>query len=173
MKTKKYITPLITIAVIGLLICYFINQSKLNGSTLESRELRLKEISNLGESTNIDQEITIDGYIISGYTTDNNRYGLAVFVPAGNGKYDFQTNINGQKDELIFLDYTINTKLYTLVWANKADLDYAEITYTTEGKTGETIRLDAKNNKIIYTEAPSNDFSVKYRFIDENGKIYE
>lgn len=173
MKAKKCIIPLITIAVIGLLISYFINQSKLNGSTLESRELRLREISNLGEITTINQEITIDGYIISGYTTNNNRYGLAVFAPAGNGKYDFQTNINRQNDELIFLDYTINTKFYTLVWANKADLDYSEITYTIKGKTGETIKLDAKNNKIIYTEAPSNDFSVKYRFIDKNGKIYE
>jgi hypothetical protein len=154
------------------LITFFINQNKLNGSTIESRELRLREISNLGEVTTIDQEITVDGYIISGYTAKNNKYELAVFVPVGNGKYDFQTNANRQNKELLFLTTIINEKQYNLFWANKADLDYAEITYTIDGKAGETIKLDAKNNKIIYTEAPLSDFSVEYRFVDVNGNRY-
>lgn len=89
MNAKKYGIPLIAIVVIILLISHFVNQSKLNGSTLKSRELRLREISNLGELTSIDQEIKIDSYIISGYITNNHRYGLAVFAPSGNGKYDF------------------------------------------------------------------------------------
>jgi len=171
MKAKKYIIPFITIVVIGLLISLYVNQSKLNGSTLESRELRLREISNLGEITTIDQEITIDGYIISGYNAKNNQHGLAVFVPESKGKYKFQTNVNRQNGELIFLTATVNEKLYNLFWANKTDLDYAEITYTIDGKTGEVIKLDAKNNKIIYTEAPSSDFSVEYHFVDKNGKF--
>lgn len=174
MKAKKCIIPLITIVIIGILISCFVNQIKLNGSTLKSRELRLRKISKLGETTTIEQEISIDGYIISGYTTNNNQHGLAVFTPTGNGKHEFQQNINKHNDELIFLDYYINSKFYTIVWANKADLDYAEITYTVEDKTGETIKLDAQNDKIIYTQAPSsNHYSLEYRFIDKNGKIYE
>ena len=173
MKLKKYIIPFSIIVIAGFLIIFFINQNKLNGSTIESRELRLREISNLGQVTTIDQEITIDGYIISGYTAKNNQYGLAVFVPEGNGKYVFQTNTNRQNNELLFLTTIINAKQYNLFWAKKADLDYAEITYTIDGKTGETIKLDAKNNKILYTEAPSNDFSVEYHFVDKNGIIYE
>lgn len=82
-------------------------------------------------------------------------------------------NVNRQNDRLIFWDRTINRKFYNLFWANKADLDYAEITYTIDGRIGETIKLDAKNNKILYTEVPSNDFSVEYRFVDKNGIIYE
>lgn len=67
----------------------------------------------------------------------------------------------------------INEKQYNLFWANKADLDYAEITYMIDGKAGETIEMDAQNNQIIYTEAPSNDFSVEYYFVDINGNQYK
>ncbi|BCK01578.1 hypothetical protein bsdcttw_46180 [Anaerocolumna chitinilytica] len=38
---------------------------------------------------------------------------------------------------------------------------------------GETVKLDAKNNVIIYTEAPVKDFSVKYCFVDKNGNRYK
>ncbi|PHV71023.1 hypothetical protein CS063_06720 [Sporanaerobium hydrogeniformans] len=173
MKLKKYSVPLVMLIFIGFLIGFFINKSKWSGATIESRELRLREISNLGEATTIDQEIMIDGYIISGYTTKNNRHGLAVFAPIGNDKYEFQTNVTRPNDKLIFTTATINQRLYNLFWANKADLDYAEITYTMDGKTGEAIKLDARNNKIIYKEAPSNDFSVECYFVDVNGKRYE
>ena len=173
MKLKKYTLPFTMIIIVGLLIGFFINQSKLNGSTIESRELRLKEISNLGEVTTIDQEILIDDYVISGYTTKNNRYGLAVFAPTGNGQYEFQTNVNRRNDELAFTTTTINQALYNVFWANKADLDYAEITYTIDGKTGETIKVDAQNNQIIYTKAPSKDFSVEYHFVNIHGDRYQ
>lgn len=78
--------------IAGLLIGFFVNQNKLNGSTVESRELRLRQISNSGKVTTINKEITIEDYII---------------------------------------------------------------------------------NKINYTEAPLNDFSVEYYFVDINGNRYE
>ena len=173
MKLKKYIAPLAMIIIAGLLIGFFISQSKFDGSTTESRELRLKEISSLGTVTTIDQEITIDGYIISGYTAKNDQHGLAVFAHTGNGYYEFQTNVTGPKDKLVFTIVTINKISYSLFWANKANLDYADITYTIDNKTEKTIKLDAQNNKIIYLEAPSNDFSVEYNFVDVNGMRYE
>lgn len=66
---------------------------------------------------------------------------------------------------LIYPTATINQKLCNLFWANKTDLDYAEITYTIYGKIIQLIKLAAKNNKIIYTEAPSKDFSVEHHFV--------
>ena len=65
MKSKKYIIPLIAIIVIGVVISIFVIQNMNGCDTLENRERRLREISNLGEVTNIDQEISIDDYIIS------------------------------------------------------------------------------------------------------------
>lgn len=173
MNLKKFTIPLIEIVVVGIVISVFVIQNTNRCDTLENRERRLKEISNLGEVTHIDQETTIDDYIISGYITKNDRYGLAVFAPTGDGKYEFQTNINRQNDELIFIAATINQTPYNLFWANKLNLDYAEITYTIAGKTGETIKIDAQNNQIIYTEAPAIDYNVEYIFVDKNGTRYE
>jgi hypothetical protein len=78
-----------------------------------------------------------------------------------------------EDNELVFMTTTINHKPYNLFWANKANLDYAEITYTLSGVVGKTVKLDAKDNIIIYTEAPAKDFSVEYCFVDKNGNRYE
>lgn len=94
---------------------------------------------------------------------------MAVFATDGDGVYRFQTNANRFNDELAFITVYINRKPYNVFWANKMDLDYAEIAYTIDGNIGETIKLDAKDNKIIYTEAPSSEFSVEYYFFDING----
>lgn len=173
MKIKRYILPLIIVVSVGLLIITLNNQDKLNGSTIESRELMLKEISTLGEATAINQEIVIEDYIVSGYVADRNQHGLAIFVPNEGGKYRLQTHVSRQKNDLIYISATINQKLYNLFWANKDELDYAEITYTVGGKNGETMRLDASDNKILYREAPSNSFTIEYCFVDKNGNRYE
>lgn len=174
LKNKKYVIPCVVGAIlIVLLASFFAMRSRPDCSTLESRELRLSELSNLDGDTHISCEIEIDGYIVSGYSSSNHKYGLAIFEPQGNGKYKFQTNSTRENDELVFMTAIINQKSYNLFWANKADLDYAEITYTLSGMVGETVKLDAKDNIIIYTEAPAKDFSVKYCFVDKNGNRYE
>lgn len=174
MKNKKNIIPCVVSAIlIILLVSFFAMRSHPDGSTMESRELRLSELSKLDGNAHISCEIEIDGYIVSGYNSSNNKYGLAIFEPQGDGKYKFQTNITRESDELAFMTAIINQKSYNLFWANKADLDYAEITYTLSGMVGETVKLDAKNNVIIYTVAPAKDFSVKYCFVDKNGNRYE
>lgn len=119
-----------------------------------------------------DYLVRIDDYIISGYVTKNSRYGLAVFAAEGDRAYRFQSNVNRFNDELALIAVIINHKQYNVFWANRPDLDYAELTYTVDGMIEEPINLDAKDNKIIYTEAPSNDFSVEYCFFDINGNCY-
>ncbi|MEA4816082.1 MAG: hypothetical protein VB120_04395 [Lachnospiraceae bacterium] len=171
---KKHVIPCVVGAILIILsISFFAMRSRSDGSTLESRELRLSELSKLDGDAHISCEIEIDGYIVSGYSNSNDKYGLAIFEPQKDGKYQYQTNTTRENDELVFMTTTINQKSYNLFWANKADLDYAEITYTLSGIAGETVKLDAKDNVIIYTEAPAKDFSVEYCFVDKNGDRFE
>ena len=173
MRLKKHIIPVVVVLGAILIISVFMIKNMNYCDTLENREQRLREISNLGEITSIDQEISLDDYIISGYTTKNNRHGLAMFVPTGNGKYEFQRNLNKQNYELLFLAVTINQTHYDLFWANKANLDYAEITYTVDGKSSEIITVNVQDNQIIYIEAPAKDYNVNYIVVDKNGTRYE
>lgn len=71
---------------------------------------------------------------MSGYITSKNRYGLAFFAPNAHGKYDLQTAINSHNNELLFKNHIINNKRYTFLWANKTDLDYAELIYKSDEK---------------------------------------
>lgn len=173
MKSKRGVTSLIAIMIVVIVATIFMIKDINNCDTVKNRELRLRRVDNLGEVTTIDQELTIDDYVISGYTTKNNRHGLAVFSPTGDGKYEFQTNVNRQNDELIFTIATINQTLYNVFWANKANLDYAEITYTINGETDETLTIDAQDNQIIYVKAPVTHYNVEYIFVDKNGTRYE
>lgn len=174
MQNKKYI-KLITVGFVSfiLLIVYFFTQSNPDGSSIESRELILNKLSKVNDNAHISYELKIDDYIVSGYICSNNKHGLAIFKPQGNGKYKFQTNYLREKDELIHGNVIINEKFYDLYWANKSDLDYAEITYIFSNKSNETMTLDATDNKIIYKEAPSNNYAVEYVFVDTNGNRYE
>lgn len=174
MKNKKYIIPIAVSSVfIVLLLAFFTMQSNPNGSTVESREMILNKLNNIDGNAHIGSEIKIDDYIVSGYISSNNKHGLAIFEPQGNGKYRFQTNFLREKDELVYGNIIINQKFYDLFWANKADLDYAEISYIVSNKPEENLKLDATDNKIIYMEAPSNDYAVEYVFVDTNGNRYE
>lgn len=174
LKVKRYIIPIIVVvALIALLIELFVVQSKLDGSSLESRELRLNKLSKLSDNAHIASEIKIDNYIISGYTCLNNEYGLAIFEPQNDGKYKFQTNYLRKNDEIIVGHTIVNQINYNLFWANEADLDYAEITYTAQGKAPKTVKLDATNNKILYYESPYKDYTVEVIFFDIHGNRYE
>ncbi len=91
MKRKKYMILILDVVFIAIIIYYNIYRSDRNVSTQESRQLQLREIEVLGENVTIIQELRIEDYIISGYTCDNDQYGLAIFAPRGNGNYEFQS----------------------------------------------------------------------------------
>lgn len=172
MKNKKYIILIAVGFVFIILLIFFFTQSNPDGSSVESRELMLSK-SKINDNAHISYEIKIDNYIVSGYISSNNKHGLAMFEPKGNGKYKFPFSYLIDKDALIHCNVIINHKSYDLFWANKADLDYAEITYIFPNKSEETLKLDAKGNKIIYKEAPSNNYAIQYVFVDTNGNRYE
>ena len=133
----------------------------------------LNKLSKINDNAHISYDIKIDNYIVSGYISSNNKHGLAIFELQGNGKYKFQSNYLREKDALIHWNVIINRKSYDLFWANKADLDYAEITYIFSDKSEETLKLDAAGNRIIYKEVPSNNYAIQYVFVDTNGNRYE
>ena len=171
MKRKEYIFAAAIVLILSIVsVCFFFQQSKLDGTTLESRELRLNQSDN---GIHIASEIKIDEHIVSGIIDANNKYGLAIFEPEDDNKYKLQTRFSRDNDE-IAIGYTIVNEIgYDLFWYNHADLDYAEITYTVQGKKLEPIKLDAKENKILYYKAPSNDYSVEVTFYDTQGNQYE
>ncbi|WHH59719.1 hypothetical protein [Petroclostridium sp. X23] len=170
MKRKKYILVAAIIILSVVFISFFFQQCKPDGSTLESRELRLSQSDN---GIHIAAEIKIDEHIISGIIDANNKYGLAIFEPEDNNKYKLQTRFLRDNDEIITGHTVINGTGYDLFWYNQADLDYAQVTYTVQGKKLEPIKLDARENKILYYKAPSNDYSIEVTFYDTQGNRYE
>jgi hypothetical protein len=171
-KRKKYIFAVAAILILSFVfISFFFQQSKLDGSTLESRELRLNQSDNNG--IHIASEIQIDEHIISGIVDANNKYGLAIFAPEDNNKYRLQTRFLRDNGQIITGHTIINEIDYDLFWYNQADLDYAKITYTVQGKKLEPIKLDAGENKILYHKAPSNNYSVEVTYYDTHGNQYE
>ena len=170
-KKTRVLLLLAALVVVGCLIVYF---DGLVGNTVESRELRLRQIEGLGESVTIGQELELAGYIVSGYTTAGIRpYGLAVFKPAGVGRYRLQSRSSAYSNQIIEISTRIDETHYSFFWANKADLAYAEITYTMDGKAGETIRLDATDNRIVVAEAPAEkSYGAEFYFYDQNGNRY-
>lgn len=151
-------------------ISFFFQQCKLDGSTLESRELQLNQSDN---GIHIASEIKIDEHIVSGIIDANNKYGLAIFEPEDNDKYKLQTRSLRDNSEIIIEHTIVNETDYDLFWYNQADLDYAKVTYTVQGKKLEPIKLDVRENKILYHKAPSNDYSVDVSFYDSKGNQYE
>lgn len=174
MKRTTYIFVFIIFVVIAdFFIGTYLKPQAFDCADIENRTLRLREVTDLGESTLIATEITIDGYLISGYSSENGKYGLAIFEPKEDETYEFSGNYSVESDQVLFGNTTINGKQYDLFWANQADLEYAEITYSNSGEPAEPLKLDATGNQIVYNEAPSNDYSVAYAFVDMNGNRYE
>lgn len=171
MRMKKYIFAVATILILSIaFVSFFFQQSKLDGSTVESRELRLNQSDN---GIHIASEIKIDEHIISGIIAANNKYGLAIFGPEDNNKYKLQTRLLRDNGEIIIGHTVVNETGYDLFWYNQLNLDYAEIEYTVQGKKLEPIKLDARENRILYYKAPSNDYSVEVTFYDTQGNSYE
>ena len=65
----------------------------------------------------------------------------------------------------------INGVQYNLFWANKADLDYAQIVYSTSYGEQE-YRLDASNNKILYLQVPYKSYEAPAVFVAKDGDVY-
>ena len=172
MKKKLSLIVLVTIICVTAAFAYVFSALP-KGNTRESRESILNAaISKSGDWT-IATEIELDGYIISGAYSTDDRSALAIFEPEGNGNYRFRTSTNRNNDEIIVSGAVINGKWYDLVWFHGAKTEYAEITYTISGQRQDALRFSTENMDILYQEQPAKEYSIQVVYYDSDGKKYE
>ena len=170
MKKKLVIYGMLIAAVLLVGICFLAFHNKTDCSSVELREEYLRQLGTL-QNVSIGTEIMIDDNIISGYTSANGSYGIAIFEPSHGDNYKFRINYNSTENEILTASLLINNVPYDLFWANKADLDVAQITYyTTEGS--QEYELDASNNKILYLQSPEKNYTVSAVFVTVEGEYY-
>ena len=167
--------PILTFTVILAFIVGFGAIQYFNrpdGSTLESREKICAEFPR-GKDWKIAIEQELNDYIISGIYSRDGMSGIAVFEPYGNGKYKLLSREWREQDEIIITGTIIDQQWYGIVWFNGAETDYAEITYTYDGKKQEPIIHNAKGMEIFINSAPAKDYSIDVVYYDSEGNKYE
>ncbi len=143
-----------------------------DGSTLESREEICAEFPR-GKDWKISVEQKLDDYIISGIYSRDGMCGVAIFEPWGNGKYKLQSREWRNQDEIVITGATFNGTWHDIIWFNGAKTDYAEITYTYDGKKQEPIIHNSKGMDIFINPAPSDDYTLDVSYYDSEGNKYE
>ena len=167
---KKILLPILIIMV--CIIVYFI-WSQPSGNTIESREQILNNEVAKGNNWTISKEVEIEGYIISGAYSADNKSTLAIFKPISNNKYKFVKSINCNNDEIIISRAIINNNNYDLIWFNGAKTQYAEIIYTIDGQIQDTLKYNTTDMDIIYNKNPEKEYTINVRYYDNKGNKYE
>ena len=170
MKRKKLLIFSAVILVLCVLCLNAADNAKYGGKTLESRQ---NQLCRNGRDIHISQEMTLDGYIVSAINEGSRTHGLAVFEPLENGKYRLQSSTQRNNNMVVIADAYINGQWYNLFWADKPNLDYAQIEYSHNGKTLEALTLDASGNKILYCKTPYANYTLNAVFYDTDGNVYE
>ncbi len=161
--------------LVALVICFGAVQyfNRPDGSTLQSREEICAEFPK-GKDWKIAIEQEFKDYIISGIYSRDEMSGIAVFKPYGNGKYKLHSREWREQDRIIITGITIDNMWYDVIWFNGAKTDYAEITYTLDGKKQAPIIHNAKGMEIFINPAPTNDeYGIEVVYYDDAGNKYE
>lgn len=143
------------------------------GDTAESREEILNASVQKGSDWSIVKEIEIDSYIISAACSSDNMALLAVFEPESDNGYSFVNSAAGSADEIIIENTVIKGKQYNVIWFNGAPTEYAQVTYTEDGKKPLKLKFDTKNTDIICYHYPSDAYSMNVCYYDSDGNRYE
>ena len=170
MMKKKFLLPILIIMV--CIIVYFI-WSQPSGNTVESREQILNNEITRGNDWTILKEIKIEGYIISGAYSADDKSTLAIFEPISNNKYKFAKSTNRYNDEIIISGFKINDDWYDLIWFNGAQTQYAEVIYTIDGQMQDTLKYNTTDMNIIYNKNPAKEYTMKVCYYDDKGNKYE
>lgn len=169
---KKVIIILTAVLCIAAVFLYFFNSNP-KGDTITSRERILNNAISKGNEWTISKELELDGYIISGAYSTDNKSTLAVFEPVGNGNYKFKSSTNRNVEEIIISGAAINQEWYDLIWFNGAKTEYAEITYTINGQVQDTLRYNTDDMDIISIKNPEKEYSIHVAYYDNDGNKYE
>ena len=143
-----------------------------NGYTIEGREKLLEDLPR-GYNWKIATETKLDGHIISGIYSRDRKSGIAVFTPNGKEKYRLLARQWRDSDDIIISNFVINNVWYDVVWFNGAKTNYAEITYTYDGKRHNPIIHNAKNMEIFINPSLASDYALDVIYYDNTGNKYE
>ena len=114
---KRLLRAGVIFIVIAAIMAVFYNFTlSPQGTTTESREEILNTTISTGTNWTIATETEIEGHIISAAYSTDNKVSLAIFKPAENGGYEFQTSTNRNADEIIISNVVFNQNTYYLVW---------------------------------------------------------
>jgi len=166
----------IGIGYIIVLSIFFITvisfNGKPDGSTLESREQLLESLPR-GFKWKIALETELGNHIVSGIYSCDNKSGIALFMPNGDKKYRLLARQWRDTDDIIISNFVVDNVWYDIVWFNGAQTEYAEITYTYDGKKHEPIIHNSKEMEIFINPAPSSDYAMNVVYYDNEGNKYE
>ena len=159
-----------------LVVClsvYFVSNyfDKRDGRTKESRELILTARKDVDF---VICEQKINGIIYVAFELPNGRIGMTAFEEEG-GKYKLSgwtrySNSDVPTVEKVLWEYA------DIIFLNKPDLSYVELTYEVIDIRGETVqvtnRLEFDGDRILYAERPQYSEPISMTFYDVNGKEY-
>lgn len=168
-RVRIVLTAVFCIAAVSL---YFLNSTP-KGDTITGRERILNNAISKGNEWTIAKELELEGYIISGAYSTDNKSTLAVFEPVGNGNYIFKNSTNRNIEEIVISGAAINREWYDFIWFYGAKTEYAEITYTINGQVKDTLRYDTDNADIISIKNPEKEYSIHVIYYDKEGNKYE
>lgn len=146
--------------------------NKPDGFTVESREQMLESLPR-GFDWKIASETELSRHIVSGIYSRDNKSGIAVFMPNGDKKYRLLARQWRDTDDIIISNFVVDNIWYDIIWFNGAKTEYAEITYTYEGKKQEPIIHNSKGMEIFINPAPSSDYALSVVYYDKEGNKYE
>ena len=173
MKKRLLLAGVIFIAIAAIMAVFYNFTLSPQGTTTESRAEILNTTISAGTNWTIATETVIEGHIISAAYSTDNKVSLAIFKPAENGGYEFQTSTNRYADEIIISNVVINQNTYDLVWFNGAQTEYAELIYTVGNQPQETLRFNTNDMSIICVESPAKEYTLWAAYYDHDGNKYK
>lgn len=175
---KKSTVAIISV-ICALAICiggFFVTDyfSKRDGRTRESRELILREDD---EADFVIEEYKTEDAIYTAFECLNGRIGVAKFNLEKN-KYRWGSTHYADNDVPNVIYEIIDGKYCDIIFFNKPNLDYVELTYKVidyEAKEIEvTKRIEyEKEKQILRAERSQVSEPASMTFFDKNGKKYE
>ena len=146
--------------------------AKRDGRTRESRELIVRE--ELGADFVICEE-KIDGIIYVAFEFPNGRIGVTGFEQKGD-KYKTSGLHSKYSNADVPNVHNVIWKYADIIFFNKPDLDYVELTYEVIDNKGEEIEVTERVNiekQIFCVDRPQYTEPISMTFYDKNGKKYE
>ena len=171
-STVAIISVICTIAIcVGVFFVtdYF---SKRDGRTRESRELILQEEY---DADFVIEEYKTEDAIYTAFECLNGRMGVAKFNLEKN-KYRWGSTRYADNDvpnvQKVLWEYA------DIIFFNKPDLDYVELTYKVIDYNAKEIEVTErieyeKEKQILYAKRPQYEEPIAMTFFDKNGKKYE